>query len=139
MAQVPVGVDQFANADLLELVLGGDFRADPLRARPQPIAAQPLKVLHHRAVWHVGGHALDHRQMLEVAAPLLGDAVRIVQVGLVERFDVGIAGGELGFCPHPLYEGVGHPLAGLHPSERHGSPTATDLDPTVERNRGHTD
>ena len=109
VAAPTIGDDEFKHLNLLALVLCADGCRHPFRLRPQAVAAKPLEVLDDGAVGHVPDDAVHHRQAVEILPPCLGDAIRIVEVVLVEHLHVGgVAAGHMGTALHAFDEGLRH-------------------------------
>ena len=96
-----IGADQFEHPDLLHLVFGGNLGGDAFGLGFQAVPTETLEVGNDGAVGHIDGRVVHHRQPVEVAPPLFRHAIRIVEIGLVERLHVGtVAPGEVGTAPH---------------------------------------
>ena len=99
MAAVAIRADQLQNADLGAFVRRRDVRRDPFRTRLQAVAPQTLEMPYHGAVRNVLRGTVDARQRVEVAAPLLGHAGRVFEIGIEERLDVPGARRQVGTRP----------------------------------------
>ena len=88
MATHPEGLDHTQDFNLLLLMLGAD-RTGRQRLRATLILRQQAELVTYRRVRNIGGDAPVNRELLEEAAPLFRHRVRIVQIELIELFDVG--------------------------------------------------
>src|SRR5690606_27350570 len=89
MAPHPIGLNQAQNAYLLLVTFTADLAtADRLRASGVPGERQ--KVLTDSGVGNIrSSETVDLGQLVEVAAPFLGDTVGIVQIEFIELFNIG--------------------------------------------------
>src|SRR5690606_21519427 len=88
VAPHPIGLNQSQHADLL-LVAFAAYLTAADRQGPTGILCERQKVLADSGVGNVRPGPAGLGQLVEVAAPLFGDTVRIVQIELVQLFNVG--------------------------------------------------
>ena len=100
---VTVRADQLHHAHLLALVLGADAWVGN-RRRPGFLPSQQCEVLLDRRMGHIDRGAIDPRQAVEIITPFGRYRVRVAQVRLVHRLDVGgVATRYMGAAPEQLH------------------------------------
>src|SRR5690606_39712697 len=89
VATHPVGQDQTQDADLL-LVTFAAYLAAAWCLRATGILSERQEVLTDSGMGNIrSSETVDLRQLVEVAAPFLGNTVGIVQIELIELFNIG--------------------------------------------------
>ena len=103
-----IGLNQAQYTDLFLVAFAADLSAaDGLR--PAGVPCERQKVLTDSGVGNVRTGPAELRQLVKVAAPFIGDTVRIVQIELVELFNIGgIPTGQVRGTPQLLHFAVWH-------------------------------